>query len=360
MKTAAEAISSTLARMCEEHETPGIQYAACFGDGETIEAAVGWADATTGAPMMSKTALLSCSCTKVLTSILVLQSVDSGAMRLEDSHRRFVPESPYPDEVTIETLLSHSAGVPNPMPLGWIHTQSQHAKFDEIRALSSVWARHSRLTSLPGARVRYSNVGYWLLGLCVERASGRRFAALLQSDIVERLALERSSLNCEFPAQADAARGHFPRWGFATSVAQMSTPTAVWDGSSRDWLRLAPITVNGTAFGGAFATASGYLAVLRDLLAPSPVLLSCAIREKLFTPFQGRRGRSWPMTLGFRIRSDGGDPYFSKPGGGPGFSGDIRVYPKRRLATAWLRNVFSFGEAPISAVSRRLDAPLLG
>lgn len=360
MKAAAEAIHSVLARMCEQHETPGIQYAACFGEGEIVEKAFGSADATTAAPMTPKTALLSCSCTKVLTSILVLQAVDSGAMRLEDSHRRFIPESPYPDDVTIETLLSHSAGVPNPMPLGWIHTQLQHAKFDEIRALSSVWARHSRLTNTPGARVRYSNLGYWLLGLCVERASGRRFAALLQSDIVDRLALERSSLSCDFPGKAEGAHGHFPRWGGATAVARLSTPTAVWDGSSRDWLRLAPITVNGPAFGGAFATASGYLAVLRDLLAPSPVLLSRANCEKLFTPFQGKRRRTWPMTLGFRMGSDGGDTYFSKPGGGPGFSGDIRLYPKRRLATAWLRNVFSFGEAQISAVSRRLDAPFLG
>ncbi|MBY0564410.1 MAG: beta-lactamase family protein [Hyphomonadaceae bacterium] len=359
MRTAQACLSAELVRMCQRRATVGIQYAARFGDDNPIEGVAGSADVADRAPVGPGSVFLSCSCTKLLTSILILQFVDGGALRLDDSHRRFVPESPYPAEITIEMLLAHSAGVPNPMPLRWIHTQAQDAHFSEAEALAAALRRHPRLSSAPGARVGYSNLGYWLLGTCLERTSGRGFAALLQTNIVARLKLDAAALSCAFPNVTRAVRGHFPRWGVATALARTAASPEIWDGGDRDWLRLAPLTMNGAAFGGAFATASGYLAVLRDLLEPNPALLSTAIRRKLFEPYRDKRGRLWPVTLGFRIGEQDGERYFSKPGGGPGFSGDVRLFPGKRLATAWLRNVYAFSEAAIWAVSRRLDAAIL-
>jgi len=61
------------------------------------------------------------------------------------------------------------------------------------------------------------------------------------------------------------------------------------------------------------------------------------------------------MSLGLRIGRLQNEPYFGKPGGGPGFRSNVRIYPHSGLGTAWLANETGVSEAQMDGLSNALD-----
>jgi CubicO group peptidase (beta-lactamase class C family) len=103
------------------------------------------------------------STTKVITATAILQLVEREKIRLDDPASRYT-EHPYGDGITIRHLLAQTSGIPNPLPLRWIHRASEHAGFDENAAFHETVQRHSKLLFTPGTRYAYSNISYWILG----------------------------------------------------------------------------------------------------------------------------------------------------------------------------------------------------
>ena len=69
------------------------------------------------------------------------------------------PGIQYGLQATVRQLLAHSSGVPNPIPLRWVHLADRHAAFDEGAALAKVLREHPRLSFPPGSKYAYSNIG---------------------------------------------------------------------------------------------------------------------------------------------------------------------------------------------------------
>jgi D-alanyl-D-alanine carboxypeptidase len=151
--------------------TPGLQYVVVNAAGPVLIHADGMADLRTRTPVTSDTTMMWYSVSKTVTAAAVLQLVADGRIGLDDPVERYVPELPYGPDVTIRRSLSHTAGVPSPIPLAWVHPAARHDGFDERVALDEVLAEHPKTSAEPGSRFRYSNLGYWLLGPVVERAT---------------------------------------------------------------------------------------------------------------------------------------------------------------------------------------------
>ena len=105
--------------------------------------------------------------TKDFTKTAILQLVEAGRLRLDDSLGRFFPDAP-PDKrgITLQQLLDHTAGFP-------IGVGSD----DEVIGLDA-WRRRLFATPLefaPGASRRYSNPGYGLLAAIIEQVSGTTY-----------------------------------------------------------------------------------------------------------------------------------------------------------------------------------------
>jgi CubicO group peptidase (beta-lactamase class C family) len=98
--------------------------------------------------------------------------------------------------VTIRHLLSHSAGLANPIPVGWVRPAVTPAA-DLHEFTGRLLRKHSRLRSDPGARASYSNLGYLVLGEVVEAASGLPYTEYVRSNILAPLAM--SSRRCGLP-----------------------------------------------------------------------------------------------------------------------------------------------------------------
>jgi CubicO group peptidase (beta-lactamase class C family) len=353
-------MADRLRSVAGHHRAPGFQWAAV---GPRTPPAVVWtgvADACTGRPVDGNTVFLSASTTKMITAVLVLQMVDRGLLSLDRLMPDLLAEIPYDGPFTVGMTLAHTAGLPNPNPMRWVHDRAGAPAFDEGRALGAVLAAAPKLRSEPGAVYRYSNVGYWLLGRVLERLSGLSYRDLVRDRIAAPLGLPPHRFGCAFPPDDTGARGHVRRLGLVYPVLRLFLPPLL-DGCPRSgpWARLADLTMDGPAYGGVFATSACWIAVVRDLMRPAPVLLTPASRDALLEPKTLDLAGARISAFGLRVGTFRGHRFLSKPGGGPGFSANLRIYPDIGVVSVWMRNALSFSERGIERVSDDLDAALI-
>ena len=120
------------------------------------------------------------SVSKTFTAMAALKLVEMGKLRLDDDVKKFFPAFPY-DNVTVKLLLSHRSGLPNYIyfmqKLGW--NTRQYCSNEDV--LSYLIQFKPPITSLAGTRFEYCNTNYALLGLIIEKASGKSYADFLQT-----------------------------------------------------------------------------------------------------------------------------------------------------------------------------------
>ena len=120
------------------------------------------------------------SVTKQFTAAAILLLAEDGKLTLDDRLRRWLPSLPAADDaITLRHLLTHTSGLidyEDVMPDG---TMEQLRDADVLRLLES----EDRTYFKPGSGYRYSNSGYALLALIVERASGKTFQEFLRGRI---------------------------------------------------------------------------------------------------------------------------------------------------------------------------------
>jgi CubicO group peptidase (beta-lactamase class C family) len=181
----------------------------------------------------------------------------------------------------------------------------------------------------------------------------------LRRELLEPLKISAQDMSFELGDPAQLARGHLPRWSLLGLIVPLMADSKTLAPSHGKWLRFEHLYMNGPAYGGMRATARGYARFLQDLLRPSSRLLGPETKRLLFTPQRDNTGRALPSTLGFHTGELDGVPYISKPGGGPGFNSNLRIYPSRRFATVFLSNQMRASESSIQSLSDSLDRDLL-
>jgi len=187
-----------------QHELDRWQlFAPCPGANVTIvaprlgtwNAASGYADADTKAPMPAGGLFHTYSITKTFTAVRILQLAEQAALSLDDPITRQVPKLPFPSAVTIRALLNHTGGVPSytdlPAYLPAVRARpSDPWSYEEALALTC----QGPLDFAPGTGWRYSNTGYMLLLRLIEELAGESFARSIQRGVVRPLGLARTSV----------------------------------------------------------------------------------------------------------------------------------------------------------------------
>lgn len=343
----------------DDHEV-GLQYLVVNDTAVLYEYVGGTKDAKTGRPVSATTTFLTSSSTKTLTAAAVLRLVERGKVDLDHSLSEYVPAQPYGREITVRHLLNQSSGIPNPMPARWVHTREKHTSFDEERALEGVLEANAELDFDPGEKYAYSNISYWLLGRVIEQASGVSYCTFMRTEVLEPLAISPAELDCGVSDWSQHARGHQRRWSMLGLLLPLLTDGEVWDDDAGQWARFRHLHMNGPAYGGLVGSARGYSKFLQDMLRPRSRLLGESAKRLFFSEQRDASGELMPTTLGWHRGKLGDGSYYSKPGGGPGFSSNIRVYPDRGLATVWLSNRMRVSEREIQQFSDTLDGEFVG
>jgi CubicO group peptidase (beta-lactamase class C family) len=124
------------------------------------------------------------SISKPFTKILVLQQVENGNLKLDDVIADHIPEysGPGADVITVEQLLTHRSGIVGERAVRDLDDIERHY-YTKERLLDHIAGYD--LWFEPGSRWGYSNFGYSVLAVILERASGHSYAELLETRICE-------------------------------------------------------------------------------------------------------------------------------------------------------------------------------
>lgn len=323
-------------------KTPGIQYVVVNANGVLFEHAGGWADIQRQVPIDTATTMMAYSMSKTITAVAILQLVESGRVGLDDAVEGYVDSLPYGSSVTIRQLVSHTSGIPNPIPLRWVHRAERHASFDENAALAAVLRDHPRLAFEPGAKYAYSNIGYWLLGKVVERASGETFSAYVSEHVLRPLAIGPGEVGYVVADPLHHATGYLEKYSFMNLAKGFLVDRDLVGGYSGRWLEIRGHYLNGPAFGGLVGTARGFGKFLQDQLRERSVVFNDTMRQLFYAPQQTIRGAPVAMTLGWHIGDSDGRRFFYKEGGGGGFHCMMRLYPGDGIGTVVMTNATGF------------------
>lgn len=196
-------------------QVPGLAMVVVDGGAVLHETAFGWADLSAQRPMSAATLINVASVTKVITCAAVLQFHEQGRLDLDapvDAHLQFKLRHPaFADAaITARQLLTHTAAIAD----GPAYAAS-YACGDPQTELGA-WLRTAFAPSAeptsphfqswrPGEQHAYSNVGYGLLGLLVERLSAQPFEQACQRAVLGPLGMARSRFALAGLARADHA-----------------------------------------------------------------------------------------------------------------------------------------------------------
>ena len=157
-------------------------------DGDVIyERAIGYAriDATEQKPLTTDSRFRIGSISKMFTATMIFQLVEEGKLDLTDTLAQFLPQIPNAAKITIAQILNHRSGIPNITPPRG-HEPGMPITRDAMLALVA----SGRPLFEPGTQSSYSNAGYFLLGLILERVTGKSYAEALQQRITSRIGLK--------------------------------------------------------------------------------------------------------------------------------------------------------------------------
>lgn len=317
---------------------PGIQYIALDPDQIIIERYAGLADIKNSITMKAGITMMAYSMTKTLTAVAVLQLVGNKMLGLDDGIERYLPSKPYGGQVTIRQLLSHTGGIPNPLPLKWVHPVERHENFDENAALAEVLNTHPRLVSAPGDRYRYSNIGYWLLGKIIERVTSQKYSTYMKNEVIRRLNIPEKEMDFVIPDRDNHSRGYLSKYSPLNLLKRFLIDSNYICVYEDNWLHIKNHYVNGPSYGGLIGTARAFAAFLKDQLKPESVLFDNQTGALLNWQQKNNRGTLINMTLGWHIGQMERIRYFYKEGGGGGYHCEMRLYPAHRVASVIMVN----------------------
>jgi len=339
------AILDLLNGQIESRKTPGLYYA--FFDAEKIlfEFCGGKANLKTGTPVKPSTVFYGFSATKTFTATAVMQLAEQGRLRLDERATAYWPEFPYGNDITIRHLLAHSAGIPNPLPIGWIHSPEDDAAFDDESFFRDVFRRHPKTRARTNEKFAYSNLHYVALGRVIERVSGMTYRQYVEKHILEPLNVG-NKLGFVIQDRSNLATGYHKAWSFGNLLLGFFLDKKRYMGeTTQGWKRFQPFYLNGSAYGGLIGNSGAFIAFIQNLLKTDGALLTRESQRDMFTENRLDNGRPSGMSLSWFCGHLRGHAYYCHAGGGGGYYCELRIYPESGRGSAVFMNRSGFSDA---------------
>jgi CubicO group peptidase (beta-lactamase class C family) len=250
------------------------------------------------------------SITKQFTAACILLLAERGKLKLEDPIKKYYPDAPAAwDKVTLLELLHHTSG---------IHSYTDDPEFDKFTKLPATPAEIvKRVQAKPldfdtGKEFRYSNTGYILLGIVVEKASGMSYADFLKANVLDPLGMKDSGYesNSALTPQRAAGYSRSPQGVVNANYIDMSIPYAA---------------------GAMYSTVEDLLRWQRGLFGRK--LLTEASLAKMH-----QAGMS-DYALGVTVHKKASHPVIDHGGGINGFNSQLAYYPEDQVTLVALSNL---------------------
>ena len=296
-------------------EGPGFAYIVTRHGKTIYSGAYGMANIELDTPMSTNSVFKLASITKQFTSAAVLILQEQGKLSIKDNIHKYIPNYPTENhEITIENLMSHTSGIARNLP--------DRRKLNKLRKSSisvdemlTLFAEQPMQFS-PGEKMRYSNIGYVLLGKIIEVVSSQSYAEFIETNIFKKLAMNNSQYDGLQIIPNRATGYHRTRDGYEN---------ADWVDSSWRY-----------AAGGLVSTVND-LAIWYHSLA-SGKLISLNSYRQMITPFKLNDGRQSQYALGLNNFEIHKNKVIAHHGGTSGFSTIAVYFPDQDTYIAVLSN----------------------
>jgi D-alanyl-D-alanine carboxypeptidase len=287
-------------------------------DGKVIfKGAYGMADREKKIPNMPDTKFRIGSMNKMFTATSILQLVQAGKIALTDPLGKYITDYPnkeFGSKVTIQQLLTHTGGT------GDIFGPQFDTHRKDLRTLQdyvNLYGKRS-LEFEPGSRWEYSNYGFLLLGVVVERVSGKSYYDYVNENIYAPAGMTASGSLAEDQSVPNRSIGYTRRGG---NGLQPNTDT---------------LPYRGTSAGGGYST-------VEDLLRFANTVTNHKVLDarntELLTTGKVNTARGVKYAFGFMDDdTDATMRHFGHGGGAPGMNGDLEIYPQSGYVIAVLSN----------------------
>lgn len=209
LRDAAAYADQWLAYQQRLHEIPAVTVAILHGDDLVLSRAYGYADLEQRTPVTPKHIFRVASHSKWFTATAIMHLKERGKLRLDDPLREYIAWLQEPiASVTVRDVLNHAAGITRD---GYDndHWQLEHPFPDADQLRRLVEEGGDVLPS--NCKLKYSNIGYSLLGMVVEAAAGRPYNRYMQEEIVDRLGLTSTGPETNPAAQRRLVTGYSSR-----------------------------------------------------------------------------------------------------------------------------------------------------
>lgn len=143
-----------------------------------------------GAPLVITDRYPVGSITKVFTAVVILQLVEEGAMSLDDPLSKWYSTFPRATEIKVKQLLDHTSGI-----VDYLEDTAADTTKPTTHENMIEYPKSKGLKFDPGSQWDYSNTNYIFLGLIAEKVSGKTYAQLVRTRVIDKLALADTFLD---------------------------------------------------------------------------------------------------------------------------------------------------------------------
>ena len=267
----------------------------------------GFAQRKSRQPATLDTAFHLASMGKMFTGVAAAQLVEHGKLRFGDRIGKYLPQLPARlRSITVAQLLDHTSGLGDFFADPGFEQLRPH--LTTLRAYLPL-VEHEHLRFKPGTRWSYSNSGFLLAGLVIEKASHESYYDYLAGRVWKRAGMTHTGCY---------RRAHLPSFA-AVGYDEGGLPNTA---------TLAPL---GTSAGGCYSSARDMLAFARAL--ESGRLLDRKLTREITTSKVSAPGGGYGYGFGIR-----GSTIWHN-GGAPGAAGELDINPKLGLVVITLGNV---------------------
>ncbi|MBI3791489.1 MAG: beta-lactamase family protein [Gemmatimonadetes bacterium] len=255
------------------------------------------------------------SMNKMFTAVATLQLVERGLLSLDDPIGKFLPDYPNANvasKVKVRHLLSHTGGTGN------IFGPDFDAHRLELRTLQDYVTLYGARDLLfePGTKWDYSNYGFVLLGVLIEKITGSSYYDYVAQHVFKVAGMTSTGSEPEDVAVPNRSKGYMrDQFAFVSNE-----PTLPW---------------RGTSAGGGYTTAADLLK-FAEALRSNRLLKAATLAEATRPQFAtGDYGFGFQLDLALEPRA------YGHSGAAPGMSAILRVYPASGYSVIVLGNLDS-------------------
>lgn len=316
--------------------TPGCAVGVSRHGRTVLATAYGMANLEYDVPLTAESIIEAGSVAKQFTAAAILLLAQQGKLSLDDQVRKHIPELPdYGAPLTIRHMITHTSGLRDWGTLAAVEGWPRGSRAHTHEHVLDIVTRQRSLNFRPGTEYLYSNTGYNLLAIIVQRVSGRSFADFTRTEIFEPLGMTRTSWRDDYTR---VVKGRATAYSPTRTGFRLNMPFE---------------NVHGNG---------GLLTTVEDLLRWStnfdrgqvggPALLREQVRPGRLTS-----GREIEYAAGLTVSRYRGVAEVSHSGATAGYRAFLTRYPEHGLAIAVLCN---HGGAPAGALAHGVADLYLG